>query len=308
MRLTLFVKVIARYARDILWGTAQTTRNQSIGQYLGDTIPRWEAGLLIPSLDRKVSQQTRWEVAGLENVALVDMERGFSSNLIASVDAVIMGGGPLEEIGQTEYVWRMFVEANRRRKARVVFGCGIGPLFTDRLRRMVGGICQMATAGFLRDRESYEFALQLDASVSLGCACDPALAYMRRWQRGAPQISGQISPLSIVAMLRANTREYIRDMTPTELKMANAQTARLVAAMLNRVCEKAPAKVDLLPMHSLWVGGDDRMFNREVAEAFGNPDSVRVEQQQTDDLIRELHGTYNDVFGPPSIVEHMSSC
>lgn len=245
----------------------------------------------LTTLDSKVSQQTQLELAELEGVTLVDMNKGHDSALIESVDAVIIGGGPLEEIGATEYIWRMFVEANRQHKARIIFGCGVGPLYTDRLRQMVGAICQMTTAGFLRDEESREYANRLGGDVSLGCGCDPALAYIRRWVADLPRISHGDEPLRIAGLVRANTNEYIVDMTCNELDDFNARTAHQIAQILESVCKAHQAKADLLPMHAIWVGGDDRVFNRQVAGCFRNHDCVRVERRYLplETLLQSLH-------------------
>ena len=245
----------------------------------------------LTTIDNKVSQQTKLELAELKGITLVDMDKGHEPALIESVDAVIIGGGPLEEISQTEYIWRMFVEANRQRKARIIFGCGVGPLYSERLRQMVGAICQMTTAGFLRDEESREYAIRLGGSESLGYACDPALAYIQRWAANFPRISQENEPLRIAGLVRANTNEYIVDMDRTELKEFNAQTARQIAQIIETVCKKFQAKVDLLPMHAIWVGGDDRIFNRQVAGYFSNSDAVQVERRYLplETLLRSIH-------------------
>ena len=232
----------------------------------------------LTTLDRKVSEQTRHELSELDQINIVDAERGHDPALIESVDAVIMGGGPLQEIGQTEYVWRMFAEANRQSKARVIFGCGIGPLYSDRLREMVSALLRMTTAGFMRDQESHERALRLGADESLGCACDPALAYIQRWSAKTQSIPAEQEPLKIAGLLRANTREYVRGMGHYELKNVNSQIAGRIARVLEPVCMSHQAIATLLPMHALWVGGDDRLFNRQVAACFDNPQAVLVER------------------------------
>ena len=220
----------------------------------------------LTTLDRKVSQQTSREVEGAESVRLVDMESASDPALIESADAVLIGGGPLEEIPATEHIFRTFREANRQHKARVIFGCGIGPLFSERLRQMVGGICQLATAGFLRDVESHKYALALGATAPLGCACDPSIAYIRRWLENAPVPPRQCTtPPSVVGLLRANTSEYIPEMSPEELGAVNRRTAHDLAEVASIVCERNGATLSLLPMHTLSMGGDDRLFNRTVA-------------------------------------------
>ena len=238
-----------------------------------------ECDITLTTLDRKVSEQTCRELRNLDGVALVEMDRGHDPALIESVDAVIMAGGPLQQIAETEYVWRMFAEANRQSKARVIFGCGVGPLHSDRLRTMVGALLRMTTAGFLRDEESRDLAVRMGGDPSLGCACDPALAYLQRWVADAPSPASNEGATRIAGLVRANTNEYIRDMSYYELKNFNLQTARRIARILESVCTSHGAVAMLLPMHALWVGGDDRIFNRQIAACFDAKAAVRVERE-----------------------------
>jgi polysaccharide pyruvyl transferase WcaK-like protein len=133
------------------------------------------------TLNRKVSEQTARELDGLSGVQLVDLAESGRARLIRSVDAVVVGGGPLEEIPETEHIRDAFVAADEQRKARVLFGCGIGPLHTDQVRRHVSDICRLTTSGFLRDAESLILARRLGADGRLTSACDPALGYLLRW-------------------------------------------------------------------------------------------------------------------------------
>jgi MoaA/NifB/PqqE/SkfB family radical SAM enzyme/polysaccharide pyruvyl transferase WcaK-like protein len=248
----------------------------------------------LTTLDQKVSQQTNRELADLAGVALVDLARSHDSALIESVDAVVIAGGPLEEINETEHIWRAFREANRQGKARVIFGCGVGPLYTERLREMVGAICQMATAGFLRDEESQAYARRLGATAPLACGCDPALAFVRRWaERAAPNPGAQDGQPVIAGLARANTNEYVVDMGRDELAAFNDRTAAQLAGILGSTARAAGGRVELLPMHSIWFGGDDRIFNRRIARAFEDPALVRVERAYLtlDDLLSRLAGS-----------------
>jgi len=246
----------------------------------------------LTTLDRKVSQQTRSELAGLQGSTLVEITKGHDPALIESVDAVIIGGGPLMEIPQMEYIWRMFSEANRQRKARIVFGCGVGPLHTERMRQVTTAIIRMATAGFLRDKESHEYASTLAPGNPLGYACDPALAYLRRWLTNHHhQVSRRNEPLRIAGLLRANTNEFVADLTKTELGDSNAKAAHQIARILETACKPFQAEANLLPMNAAWIGGDDRIFNRQVAGFFDSPEAVRVERRYLplEALLQALH-------------------
>ncbi len=233
----------------------------------------------ITTLDRKVSQQTALELVDLQGVKVLRIEDAWHPAVIEMADAVIIGGGPLEEIRYTEHIWRMFVEANRQRKARIIFGSGIGPLYTDHMRELVSGICQMATAGFVRDEESRQYASRLGASIPLGCGCDPALAYVARWAAShGRKIAEEVTRPSILSLARANTTEYVADARGLALQRLNRQLAQQMASILGSLVETRDATVRLLPMHTVWVGGDDRVFNRDIAAFLGHHDSVYLER------------------------------
>jgi MoaA/NifB/PqqE/SkfB family radical SAM enzyme/polysaccharide pyruvyl transferase WcaK-like protein len=235
--------------------------------------------ITLTTLDPIISRQTQLELAELSGSTLVEMRKGCRPELIESVDAVIIGGGPLMEITYMEYIRRMFAEANRRRKARVIFGCGIGPLYTDRMRRITGDILRMTTAGFFRDAESHEYAVRHARTDWLGYACDPALAYVRRWRSlQRPRGTGGSEPARIAGLLRENTRQFAAEQCTEELDRSNARAAEQLAQILEAACTSVPAWADLLAMNNHELGGDDRLFNRRIAGFFRDPDLVRVER------------------------------
>lgn len=275
------------------WYGTETTGDKAIlGEVLHFVKQRSPAcEIILTSLDKKISQQTNLELQDLTGVMLVDIENGHRPALIESVDAVIVGGGPLMQTGAMEYIWRIFAEANRQHKARIVFGCGVGPLHTEEMRRMTAQVLQMSTAGFFRDEESYEYAFILAPDSKFGVACDPALAYLKRWMSSNGSMPPQDeSSIRIAALLRANTGEFIVDLAKKGLEDFNAQSALKISRILETVCESYSARAALLAMNAPWIGGDDRMFNRLVAGSFTRPDLVQVERGyfSLDAVIRSL--------------------
>ncbi len=232
----------------------------------------------LTTIDRKISQQTNRELADLQGATLVNIEEAARPQVIEPVDAVIFGGGPIMETSQLEYIRRMFVEANRQRKARIVFGCGVGPLHSETMRQVAGAILGMATAGFVRDPESLAAAQKLAPGLSLECACDPALAFLRRWTADHPGPSQPGEGRRIAGLLRANTGEFIPGLTRPELADSNTQAAQQIALILDQACLASGARADLLHMNAPWIGGDDRLFNRQVAGFFSHPEAVCVER------------------------------
>lgn len=233
----------------------------------------------ITTLDAKVSQQTNREIPELSDLTLVDLSDAAKPAVIDSCDAILFGGGPLEEIPASESILNIFIEANRRQKARVIFGCGVGPLYSDHLRNVVGGILRLATAGFFRDQESWEFARKLGASENLGFACDPAIAHIVRWRNVQAITAKEQENLRLIALLRANTNEYVNDLSSAELQTSNERAAIQFAGVLNAFAVSSKATVSLLPMHCLREGGDDRLFNRSIRDAFPDRSVISLERR-----------------------------
>lgn len=252
-----------------------------------------QCGITLTTINRTVSEQTAREMDALGGIELVDLDDAHDPALIGSVDAVIVGGGPLEEINETRQVWRIFVEADRQRKARILFGCGVGPLHSERIRRQVAAICRLTTAGFLRDHDSRVLARQLGASAPLAVACDPALAYLRRWVAANPlhpQAREAVGELRVAGLLRANSAEYTPELRAGELVASNHDAAVKLAALLDRIGCEHDARIDLLAMHAVWIGGDDRLFNRRIADALPPAGRLYVERAYLplDDLLSRI--------------------
>jgi polysaccharide pyruvyl transferase WcaK-like protein len=263
------------------WYGTETTGDKAILAEVLHFLERHAPGcqVVLTTIDRKVSQQTERELNGLIGSTLVDLPHAADPALIESVDAVMVGGGPLMDTSAMEWVYRIFRQANRQRKARIIFGCGVGPLRSERMRQLTAAVLHMATAGFLRDAESHAAAAQLAPGNPLVYACDPAVGYLCRWRESHPAARpGRDIPRQIAVMLRANTGEFLTADGTQQISTANVQAARQMAQFLELACTTAQARASLLPMNCHWLGGDDRLFNRQVAGNFGDPTAVQVEK------------------------------
>ena len=87
------------------------------------------------------------------------------------------------ETNELIHVLRIFEEANRQNKSRIIFGCGIGPFHTQRIMDVATRVLQLTTAGFVRDKESLDYAQKLCPSNVLKFACDPAVGFVSRWKK-----------------------------------------------------------------------------------------------------------------------------
>lgn len=235
------------------------------------------AEIELTTLNRVVSQQTNREIVGTDGVKLVPFENGVSA--AKSADAVVVGGGPLMEIDAIRHIEKMFISAHRRRKARIIFGCGVGPVWSKPYERSIANICRIASAGFVRDVESFEWIKAHDADRGqFRVACDPALGFLFRWrEENMSAIPNKFRP--IIGLLRANTREYFQCKDNSNIRETNRQTAQGLATVFDALTTRFESHVDLLAMHSLHVGGDDRLFNRAVAAVMNRQSHVTVQRE-----------------------------
>jgi polysaccharide pyruvyl transferase WcaK-like protein len=263
------------------WYGTETTGDKAI---LGEVLrfvkqrsPNCE--IILTTINEKISLQTNRELKDLAGATLVDIAQAHKPAMVESVDAVIMGGGPLMETRAMRAVWRIFLEANRQRKARIIFGCGVGPFHTAEIRQMTAQVLQISTAGFFRDQESYEYALQLAPDVKFGVACDPAFAFIQHWlAENTLSLSPRQDIPRIATLLRANTNEFVANLSKPALQDSNERAAGQFAAILEAACLERGARANLLAMNAPWIGGDDRLFNRLVAGSFTRSELVHVER------------------------------
>jgi len=226
--------------------------------------------ITITSICPLVSYQTNLELVGLSNAKIVELNKSARPSLIENTDCVIIGGGPLMESSSLSHILSIFVEANKQKKTRVIFGCGIGPIHTEKSRTIITKILELSSAGFLRDEESFNYANKLCPEHNLKWACDPAFGYVYRWRKDNKLSLSRNNQLRISGLLRANTSEFRKDLDYLKLKEANKNAALQIARIVEPICNSASTTFELLQMNATWMGGDDRLFNRLVEKAFVN--------------------------------------
>lgn len=245
------------------WYGTETTGDKAI---LGELIYQLktyqpDVKITLTTIDPKVSRQTNREM-GYDDIELVDLRRAHDPKILAKMDAVLIGGGPLMEVRQIEHIWKIFRRANKARISRVIFGCGVGPIYSQKMKAFIGGICKLATAGFYRDQPSYNYAVKLGGNPDLKIACDPSLGFLSRWRELATTIRKGNDRLCIKGLLREQTRDYLAG---SNLEESNARFMDNFCITLNQILRSYPdASIELMAMHKYWKGNDDRMFNRRV--------------------------------------------
>jgi polysaccharide pyruvyl transferase WcaK-like protein len=218
--------------------------------------------VILTTLHAAISEQTNLELEDLYGVELIKLEYGRLSSIISQTDAVIVGGGPLMESVSMKDIGAIFVEAYKQNKPRIIFGCGIGPIHSPEVERITRYLLSVCNAGFVRDKESIDFASKLFPDHKLKFACDPAVGFVSRWRKENGVVYTPKEIASIATLLRANTSEFSPESNHEKLRTANELLAKKVARALDEIATQTGADLELLHMNAPWVGGDDRIYNR----------------------------------------------
>lgn len=223
--------------------------------------------IIVSSIDMRVSWQTRIEMnLDVTHILITEMEKVLDHD---SVDAVIMGGGPLMESSQIIPITKVFNKAARLGLQRVIYGCGVGPIHSHEMEIMISHIIKVSTIAFYRDQESLDYALRLGANPKSSIlACDPALFFVKRWYDDNPR--KKTNKVQILAtMLRKQTNEYNNS---GNIKRLNQQSISILRNSLVTFSEKSSNdwQVSLIAMHAYWRGNDDRILNGEIIASLDN--------------------------------------
>jgi polysaccharide pyruvyl transferase WcaK-like protein len=73
--------------------------------------------------------------------------------------------------------------------------------------------------------------------------------------------------------------EYVPGKSTEELDNLNDTAAEHLAEILESACREHDASIALLPMHSVRVGGDDRLFSRRVQDRFADGRQASAERR-----------------------------
>lgn len=221
--------------------------------------------IILSTLHVAISDQTNLELYDLNGVELVKLEEGHLPSIISQTDAVIVGGGPLMESASMKDIGDIFLEAFKQNKPRIIFGCGIGPIHSPEVEKVTRYLLSVCNAGFVRDKESFDFANKLFPDHKLKFACDPAVGFVSRWRKENNVVYSPNGQQTIATLLRANTNEFSPESNPEKLRILNELLAQKVAISLDKISDKTGASYALLHMNAPWVGGDDRIYNRILA-------------------------------------------
>jgi MoaA/NifB/PqqE/SkfB family radical SAM enzyme/polysaccharide pyruvyl transferase WcaK-like protein len=207
----------------------------------------------------------------------------------ATHDEVVMGGGPLMDLGELGVVLTAFAIAASFGRRRVVYGCGIGPLqdafCTDAVKR----ILKLADVVLLRDGASVDWARRLVDRNDIRCIGDPAVGFVKQRQN---MLAVPDKRLILACFLRQWPAGY-RGTRPVEAyEQLRERFEQSLGEQIRHACDTLGLRPALYSMHTFFEGRDDRRFNRAFADKYlADLDPiVEIKPSSVDSIIQAMRG------------------
>ncbi len=246
-----------------------------------------DAEFTVSSLYPLVTERTLRELD--ESAQVVSVYGPRFLNACRCADEVVMGGGPLMDIGELGVVLTAFAVAAANGRRRVVYGCGVGPLQDVFCIDAVKRILTLADEITLRDQASVRWARRLTDRKDITCVGDPAGDYVLTRKAALPQ--PERKPV-LACFLRQWPAGYRGDRSVEEYNQLRDRFEKNLGEQIRHACESMGLRPALYSMHCFFEGCDDRRFNRRFALEHLQGLDPLVEQRPSsvDSIIQAMRG------------------
>ena len=187
---------------------------------------------------------------------------------IATSDFVIMGGGPIMDLAELEIIAYAFRYAKKKSKKTAVLGCGIGPLHKNQFINVASCIFTHSDLIILRDQRSLNKLVTTGlnrhrtGNARVFFAHDPAILPVGRYLHEC--IDKKTNNIAV------NFRKFPKSCFESKIQFTDDFFSKLLIQL-----SELYDSVNLVPMHTFYVGGDDRYYLSEL-QVESNVKNMRV--------------------------------
>lgn len=225
-----------------------------------------EIGFVITSLYPPITKRTVYEL-GFENIIVIPVYCKEFVEYAKGSDMIIMGGGPLMDLGELALPLIAFKIGNYYKKKNIVYGCGIGPLYNPIYEQAVKDILDLSDEIMIRDEKSRQTALKwTNNTKEVKLSGDPAKKYIKSI---ASQTNVSSKSTVLKCFLREWTHEYCKELTHEEfIKKREQIEFSLSQFVKQKAIELGATEIYLEHMHNFIIGNDDRDFSRHFIKTY----------------------------------------
>jgi|GEM_PF-5893190 len=193
--------------------------------------------------------------------------------LVQTYDLVLVGGGPLMDLVEMFDLLRILAHAWRHGLPTGLAGCGIGPAKWSLIRRVIGEMVARSSGTVVRDLASRDQLADWKVPVAgVQTGRDPALSYVGGMPDSRVGASGGRPTVGMA--IRDWPWKFGRQLGRPLFEARRAQLVGLWANAADWCIEDLGGSVQLIPMLTLHIGGDDRWIQAEVVAAMRSSGSV----------------------------------
>lgn len=257
------------------WYGTETVGDKAI---LGGILEQYKAKLpqatfIISSLYPFVTERTIQELKIDAQIVPV-----FSSDFFAwasVVNEVVIGGGPLMELEELSLLLWAFYLGKKNNARTIVFGCGIGPLYTEEKINAVTEILGLSDEIYLRDEESINTGNRLIGRSDIKNIGDPAVGFLKR-----NYLNIKVKEKAgLACFLRELTAEYRGNKSIEEFCEYKQKFEEALALNIINFCDQNGLIPNFYSMHNFVIGNDDRDFNLEFTRKYFSNREFYVENK-----------------------------
>lgn len=198
-------------------------------------------------------------------------------------DVIAIGGGPLMELEPMYMLLYAFKKAKKYKKKTIIAGCGMGPFLTPTFKNIALELVNNADVIVFRDAQSQDFYHKNSCKRQRTyAAIDPAIFaadfYLSKHSDSFKERN------VIVVNFREPTNEY------TGIR---SNYIGFMVELVKRLSCIPDMDVRLIPMHTFYIGGDDRYVLNKIRREIER-DNIYVENRPLS--LEQTMETYRDAL------------
>lgn len=216
---------------------------------IGSLYPFFTEHTLLKDRDEYLNENNEIKLSIFDQKSSSELKKNVkNSNL------VIMGGGPIMDLEELYIIKKGFEIAHRNKIKTCLLGCGIGPLNNNRLINVTKQILKNTDLGIFRDNNSKEVAKKYCNSKEkkIYCLPDPAVVSILFYKQNNKNEIKQNNEIVV------NFRQH-----PAEYDNSNNSIDDILSSIIKGI-SKNYNSVRLVPMHTFFIGGDDRVYLSKI--------------------------------------------
>lgn len=171
-------------------------------------------------------------------------------------DLLIVGGGPLMDLNEMNMLEYAFIFAKKKHVKTMLFGCGWGPLKNKNSIEIAARLVELSDCVVLRDGVSMNQCLSCcsDYSYKVHSSIDPAFFACHYFNCNVKEERAEDHVAINFRDVSLEGDHYAK----------NGVSEELLSDIVRYIATRTELPVHLVPMHSFFVGGDDRVILNRI--------------------------------------------